>query len=101
MLVSGDQVLQNGPRANRGQLIDIAHQKEVRIGPQTASDLVHQPQVNHRGLVDDQHLLLHLLGSASAIGPADAQVTVHSGRGATGRGSQLLRRTARGGAQRG
>jgi len=54
-----DEIVQHGTRADGRELVDISHEKEMGMLAQPRDDLVHQPEIDHRGLIDDEHLLLN------------------------------------------
>ena len=54
----GDDVSQNLPRPDRGELIYIADEQQRRPGRQGAEHSAHQRHVDHRGLVDDQQVAI-------------------------------------------
>ena len=54
--VRGDQVGQHLPRADRRQLVDVADQKQRRFRRQGGEHRLHQRQIDHRHLVDDQEI---------------------------------------------
>ena len=52
----GTQLTQNGTRFHRSQLVLVPQQDEPRPGRQRMHHLRHHLQVDHRGLVDHQHV---------------------------------------------
>ena len=67
----GDDVGQNLPRPDRGQLIDIADQQQRRPLRQGTQDGAHQRHVDHRGLVDHQQIAIErrVLVAPETAGP--------------------------------
>ena len=54
--IGGDQVAQHVARADRGQLVDVADEQQVAVGADGLKQIVGQHQVEHRRLVDDDHI---------------------------------------------
>ena len=48
----GEQVAEDLPGADRGQLVDVADEQQVRARRDRLDELVGQDHVHHRGLVD-------------------------------------------------
>jgi len=86
-LAAGDQILQDGARAHRRELVHVPHQEEMVPVVEPGEDLVHQPEVDHGGLVHNEHGLPQSFHSRA---DANAQVAVDRGGGTAGRGRQLL-----------
>ena len=51
-----DDIAQDIARAHRRQLVDIADQQQMRRGLQRLEQAVEEPQVEHGGFVDHQHV---------------------------------------------
>ena len=86
----GDHVGQHRPRPHRRELVDVAHQHQLGPGGQRLDQVGGQPHVEHRGLVDDQHVgldgALDVAGEA-AVGRAPLEQPVQGARPA-GRSSR-------------
>ena len=54
--VRGNQVGQHLPRADRRQLVDVAHEQQRRFARQGGEHGLHQGQIDHGHLVDDQQI---------------------------------------------
>src|SRR5690349_14970622 len=63
-----DQVAQYAARSNRRQLIDITEKNQVAARVDGAKQVVHQRQIDHGGLVDDDEIGFQwiLLGALKA-----------------------------------
>ena len=49
-----DQVVEDGTRANGGELVHVSHEQHLRRRPQRLEQAVGQVEVEHRGLVHDE-----------------------------------------------
>ena len=68
--VRGDQVGQHLARADRRQLVDVADQQQRRLARQGGEHRLHQRQIDHRHLVDDQEIAgQRALGAAPEAAP--------------------------------
>ena len=54
--LGGDHVAQHVARANRRELVHIANQQQVAALVDGAKQVVHQQDIDHRGLVDDHQV---------------------------------------------
>jgi len=63
--IGGDHICEHRPRADRRQLIDVAHQHELRPGPQREQHRMEQPRVDHRRLIDDQYVEIEWILAAA------------------------------------
>ena len=73
----GTQLTQNGTRLHRRQLVLVPQQDETRPGWQRMHHLRHHLQVDHRGLVDHQHIqrqrIARVMPEMPRTGPAAQQ----------------------------
>jgi len=58
------QVAQHAARADRGKLVVIADEDQPHAQRDRSQQAVHQPDIDHGGLVDDQHVAIERIGLA-------------------------------------
>ena len=76
--VGRDQLRERLAGADRGELIGIADEDHVRLGPDRAQQRDEQLEVRHRGLVDDQQIeaqrVVLVMGRSLSGNPAERRV---------------------------
>ena len=92
--VGGEHVAQHLPGADRGQLVHVADQQQVRPRRDRLDQFVGQDQVEHAGLVDHDQVGVQRMVPVEAGVPAGAQLQqpVHGGGRVPGQLGQPFRR---------
>ena len=76
------QVAQHGAGLHRRELVLVAQQHQPGLRRQGRNDRRHHLQIDHRGLVDHQHVhrqgVAHVVAEVPCVGPA-AEQPVHGG----------------------
>jgi hypothetical protein len=57
-LLGGDEIAQHHPRANTGELIDVAHEEHLGLWWDRFEERVRQKEIEHRGLIYHEGLCL-------------------------------------------
>ena len=84
--VARDQVAEHRAGADRGELLRVADQHQPGLRPQRLEQPAHHRQLDHRGLVDDDHVVLEPVAAVVAepgavVGPpAQQPVQGHAAR---------------------
>ena len=60
-----DQIAQHAARTDRRQLIDVADENQMAVRIDRAQQVIHQPQIDHRSLIDDDVIDLQWIVLAS------------------------------------
>ena len=98
------EIAQDRAGADRGQLVGVAHEQELRAVGDGLQQVVEEDDVDHRGLVDDDQVGLELaVGVAleEALLRAELEEPVQRLGGATGGLGEPLRGAAGGGGEAG
>ena len=97
----GEQVPEHLPGADRGQLVDVADEQQVRSRRDRFDELVGQDHVDHRGLVDHHQVRVEgFVGVEGGVAArAELQQPVDGGRVVAGQFGEPLGGPAGGGGQ--